>query len=233
MNNIKCLNCSSSFKFEGASNDSMGWHVVCPCCKSSFDINIEDYIIPKGTYVIMPDGKKGIVDGNDEETTDEYEDINYYICPEEYAKQPYWSNHYRMFTKDELKIIREKKMLIVGRTGSGKDTYAGCLQKIGLSGVKSYTTRPKRYKTEDTHIFIKEEEAENYDDLIAYTEINGYKYFATRDQLNTADYYIIDPDGIEYLLKKVPDLNYKIIYIYTDENIRKERACTRGDKTEQ
>jgi hypothetical protein len=70
-------------------------------------------------------------------------------------------------------------ILIIGRSGSGKDFLARELAKNGLSQVKSYTTRPPRYEGEDTHIFISAEEASRTEGKIATTVINGYEYFAT------------------------------------------------------
>ena len=124
-------------------------------------------------------------------------------------------------------MFLQQKMLIVGRTGSGKDTYAKYLEKLYLKGVCSYTTRPRRPGEGDTHIFIEKEEVENFPNKVAYTEINGYEYFSTKEQLDKSDFYIIDPEGINYLNQNFPDVNYKIIYIYASYDIRKERAISR------
>lgn len=125
-----------------------------------------------------------------------------------------------------------EKILICGRSGSGKDTFAKLLKQFGLKDVCSYTTRPRRDGEGDTHIFIDESEVKNYPNKIAITEINGYTYFATKEQLEEADYYIIDPNGIEYLHSHYPDIKYRIVYIYADRNIRKKRAIVRGGKKE-
>ena len=117
-----------------------------------------------------------------------------------------------------------KKILICGRSGAGKDTFARCLNDLGLKGVCSYTTRPRRENEGDTHIFISEEEVSNYPNKIAITEINGYTYFATKEQLDEADYYIIDPNGIEYLEQKYPDLDCVIVYISLNAERRQERV---------
>ena len=48
-------------------------------------------------------------------------------------------------------------VLITGDFGVGKDTFADMLNEdFGEESVKiqSYTTREKRYNTEDTHIFV-------------------------------------------------------------------------------
>ncbi len=119
-------------------------------------------------------------------------------------------------------------ILIVGRSGAGKDTYANILKENGLKGVLSYTTRPKRYINEDTHIFIKPNEADSYTDKVAVTHISNYEYFATKEQVDNCDYYIIDPNGVRELLANYKNLDYIIIYLYCDLDVRKERALSRS-----
>lgn len=120
--------------------------------------------------------------------------------------------------------------LIVGRTASGKDWY---VKKHGLKAVKSRTTRPKRSKEDDSHIFVSQEEANSIDDSlkIAQTFINGYEYYVLKEDLEGKDAYIIDPNGIEYLLNKVPDLDYEIIYVKAKYETRKQRYLNRSNAT--
>ena len=127
----------------------------------------------------------------------------------------------------------EEKILICGRSGSGKDTFAKLLKQKGMKDVCSYTTRPRRDGEGDTHIFISDKEVKKYPNKIAITEINGYTYFATKEQLEEADYYIIDPNGIDYLHSHFPEIKYRIVYIYADRNIRKQRAISRGGAKEK
>lgn len=103
---IKCLICGNVF--EGtASNDELGWHSYCEECDSSFDIDIEEYLVSNGTKVKFADGRIGIVDGNDNETSNEFEDINYYVCPIEFTKEEYWSSHYIMLLRNEFEVVSE------------------------------------------------------------------------------------------------------------------------------
>lgn len=118
--------------------------------------------------------------------------------------------------------------LIIGRTGSGKDYLAHKLcSKYNLKELKSYTTRPKRIANEDTHIFITPEESNNYKNRIAETIINGYEYFATKEQLDDCDIYLIDPDGLEILLERAPNNNFVIIYVTTLDNLRLTKSVSR------
>lgn len=119
--------------------------------------------------------------------------------------------------------------LIIGRTGAGKDHLAHLMEQQGMKILKSYTTRPKRTETEDTHIFITKEEAKNYQHRVAETVINNHEYFATKDQIADCDIYIIDPKGMAELTSKLADEDFHIIHITADKETRKKRAAKRGD----
>jgi dephospho-CoA kinase len=123
---------------------------------------------------------------------------------------------------------------IVGRSGSGKDYLANEFERFGYKILKSYTTRPKRFENEDTHIFISKEEANKIVDKMAVTEINGYEYFSTISQVKENDIYIIDPEGLKTLTKSVDNKeSIYVIYVFVDGNIRKEKAINRNSNTEQ
>lgn len=132
----------------------------------------------------------------------------------------------------------KKIFLIVGRTGSGKSsiTRAAC-EQLGLRVVKSYTTRPPRPNELDgpcDHYFITEEEVSQYEnEIIAYTEINGYKYFTTKSELDQCDAYVIDPRGIEYLKDKCGgEYKFVTVYVRTSPEITRKRVESRGDDLE-
>lgn len=121
--------------------------------------------------------------------------------------------------------------LIVGRTASGKDYLGKYLETQGLKGVLSRTTRPKRHPNDDSHVFVTEEQAKK-DEKLAYTEINGYQYYTTKEDLDGKDFYIIDPDGVDILTAKLPDVDFKIIYVICLPNLRKTRFLERGGSEE-
>ena len=102
---IQCLNCGKVFEFSGASKDEMGWHTTCPECESSFDVDIEKHLLPNGTVVKLFVCKYGIVDGNDAESSEEFEDINYYIWPLEKTYKEVWSNDYKMLHRSEFSLL--------------------------------------------------------------------------------------------------------------------------------
>lgn len=139
----------------------------------------------------------------------------------------------------ELMEARRKKktiFLIAGRSAVGKSSLAReACKRLGLKLVKSYTTRPMRKnenpETSD-HIFIKPEDVEQFrHDIVAYTCINGYEYFVTSDILSQSDVYVIDPNGIESLIRNAGEAyNFVQIYISTPYKIALKRALERGDK---
>ena len=101
-----CLNCGH--EFDGSiSNDELGWHGYCEECDSSFDVDIEEYLVPRGTKVRFHDDGIGIVDWNDEEVTEEFENINYCICPIEFTGEEYWSDYYVWLLRDDFEIVEE------------------------------------------------------------------------------------------------------------------------------
>ena len=102
--------------------------------------------------------------------------------------------------------------------------------------LQSYTTRPKRYPDEQGHIFVTKQEADEimiHERIVADTKFDGYLYFATQEQVDNADVYVIDPDGMMRLLNNYSgDKKLISFYINTDRETRKQRMEKRGDSEE-
>lgn len=136
----------------------------------------------------------------------------------------------------------KKLFCIMGRTCAGKTSLAKAVaESLNMKVVKSYTTRPMREgESEHTsdHIFVSDDEVKLFQGKIAaYTEINGYKYFVTKDMIMNSDIYVIDPDGYKMLTEYVKRKELKIelipIYIDVDVNDQERRYRARGNTREQ
>lgn len=127
------------------------------------------------------------------------------------------------------------KYLVIGRSGVGKDTLREALEnQLGWNFVKSYTTRKKRFESENTHVFITAYHASQIHDKVAKTFIdNGEgacEYFATSDQVKNSDAYIVDPFGAYQVLCNMPDEKFRIIYVYPVSKMEQIKAIkNRGD----
>ena len=121
--------------------------------------------------------------------------------------------------------------LIVGKSGSGKDTVINKICEFyHYTKVVSYTTRPKRYEDEDTHIFVTDKDYNMAQNITAYTRFNNYRYWATQKQCDNADFYIIDPAGIDYFKTHYHgNKHVVIINITAPLHTRFFRMLSRGD----
>ena len=123
-------------------------------------------------------------------------------------------------------------LLIVGKTASGKDSLANKLcERTGLKAITSYTTRPRRENEGETHIFTTEEEYEQMrleGRVAAYTQISGYHYWTTTDQLYENDIYVIDYLGIKTLRElNLPNIRFITVFVNTPDKVREERALNK------
>lgn len=111
-------------------------------------------------------------------------------------------------------LFKNDITLIVGRSGTGKSTLEEKLcRDYNLKSIKSYSTRPKRSPNENSHIFINPSDVDKYPNKIATTTINGNFYFATKEQLDESQLYVIDPIGLYELSNNFPDLTFNLIYL--------------------
>ena len=140
-------------------------------------------------------------------------------------------------------------MIIIyfGKSASGKDTLMKKQLIHGTKPIVSYTTRPKRINEIDgvDYNFITLEKfnelAEN-GDIIAprlyHTLVQGKpnKWYYGMPKINPLENYVavLDIKGIIACINEYGVDNINLIYVYTDDKIRKERAKNRGsfDETE-
>ena len=121
--------------------------------------------------------------------------------------------------------------LFVGKSASGKTTIADILeQKYYHKQVCSYTTRKPRYDGEIAHTFISDDEFDSLNELVAYTEYNGYRYGTTAEQLDECSIYVVDVPGVETLLQRYKtDRHICVFYFDTTVYTRINRMLDRHD----
>lgn len=123
--------------------------------------------------------------------------------------------------------------LFVGASGSGKDTIVDYITKsISCKKLVSYTTRDPRYKHECTHIFVTIDDYHKMKDdgvIIADTLYQNHYYWSTEEQINAADLYIVDMDGLYKVKSRYKNKPVFVIAIESDPTIRKTRMMFRGD----
>lgn len=132
---------------------------------------------------------------------------------------------------------KHKLFCIMGESASGKDTLTKRIcDEFNLKQIISYTTRPPRDGEVGTHIFVDDsvyEDMKETNNVAAYTNINGYHYWSTIEQLYDNDVYIIDPFGVQTLEDLgLTDIDLCSIYINVPFEVRLNRALIRGDDIE-
>lgn len=124
-------------------------------------------------------------------------------------------------------------LLLCGKSGSGKTTVAGLMEKkYGLKQVVSYSDRPMRCKEEKGHIFVSPGEFDMIpeEEMVAYTEFSGHRYCATSSQVEESDIYVIDPKGIKEFLRRYKGKKTPVaVYLTAPENLLATRMAARGD----
>lgn len=127
--------------------------------------------------------------------------------------------------------MSETIALFVGPSGSGKTTVADALSAAyQMKQIYSYTTRPARTPDEIGHVFVTEEEFDELEDYVAYTEFDGHRYCATTEQVEECDIYVVDVDGIQYFKAayngdKIP----VVFYFDVPQTVLQQRMMRRGD----
>lgn len=130
--------------------------------------------------------------------------------------------------------MSENIVLLVGASGSGKTTVAEILEnEYGLKQIQSYTTRPRRRDDERGHIFVTDDEFDQLEDFVGFTNFNGYRYAATAQQVEENDIYVIDPAGVSYFRNAYHGSKQPVVvHIYADRQTRENRMRFRGDSEE-
>jgi guanylate kinase len=128
-------------------------------------------------------------------------------------------------------------IVLVGVSGSGKTTLANKASKMfGLTVLKSYTTRlPRENDSADlsSHTFCALSDAiKMYDEIICSNWFNNNFYFATKNQIDSANLYVTDVKGLKDLYKNYCNKPIISIFLDVDSSIAASRMEKRGDSNE-
>lgn len=128
-----------------------------------------------------------------------------------------------------------KKILIVGKSASGKDYLIDYLKERGLRRSISYTTRPIREGEKDgiTYNYVTNEsfrEMIDNSELIEYHNFNNWYYGNTIEDFNNNDIFIKTVFGLD----KIKEYREEcfIIYIDIDSDTRRTRLLNRSDSND-
>lgn len=129
------------------------------------------------------------------------------------------------------------KIVIVGKSASGKDHLKNRLKNRGFKASVSHTTRPPRegevngvdYHFIDVDTFKK---MADVGEFVEYAEFNGWFYGQTIEDFDQAEVMIKSKDGLSILPS-----NYRkqciVIYLDIDHKIRAERLNERNDTNDR
>lgn len=111
--------------------------------------------------------------------------------------------------------VKKKIMCLIGDSGTGKTLASLHLQnKLNANVICSFTTRPPRDTEEEgrEHHFV--DICPPDDELLAYAEFFGYKYYALKSQVfGDCTVYVIDEEGLKNLVQMHGD-EYDIYSVY-------------------
>ena len=128
-------------------------------------------------------------------------------------------------------------IVLTGASASGKTVTALDLQKRhNLVKAITTTTREKRVGETDgvEYFFVTKEEflkRLNENKFVEHSVYNGNYYGCGIDQVSDNKIVVLDPNGLHSFLK-LKDKNIVSFLLIANENTRKERMCSRGDKKE-
>ena len=125
----------------------------------------------------------------------------------------------------------KKRLIIVGKGGSGKDHLRKMLQESGFKYCISHTTRPIREGEENgkDYWFIESSRLVSMaDDFYEAVFFNSWFYGTSLNEFYTANLFIMTPKGVEKL-KPEDREESTILYLNIDEEIRKSRLESRRD----
>ena len=125
----------------------------------------------------------------------------------------------------------KKRLILVGKGGSGKDYLRKMLEEKGFKYCVSHTTRPIRDTEENgkDYWYIKAEELPAMaDKFYEGVYFNDWFYGTSLEEFNSSNLFIMTPKGIAKV-KPEDRKESVILYINIDEETRRKRLEERRD----
>ena len=128
----------------------------------------------------------------------------------------------------------EKKIVIIGKSCSGKTELAKMLQENGYWPGIATTSRPIRHNeiTDISYRFVTRdyfEKLRSNEQFIEWDEFNDWYYGLTKRDYKNCDLLILTPRGLEKLIHAVGRENLIVIFMHTPNKVRFDRSLNRGD----
>lgn len=127
-----------------------------------------------------------------------------------------------------------KRLIIVGKGGSGKDHLRKILEDRGFKYCVSHTTRPPREgEVNGKDYYFISVDAANHEfirtgNFYEYVIFNGWIYCTSLTEFNSSNLFIMTPSGL--LSMKPEDRKESIVlYLDIDEETRRSRLAKRND----
>lgn len=128
----------------------------------------------------------------------------------------------------------KKRIVIVGKGGSGKDHLRKELEKIGFRYCVSHTTRPPRdgeIDGEDYYFISRDSAAHEFaakGKFYEYVIFNEWVYGTSIDEFSKSNLFIMTPSGLSKM-KEIDREESVVVYLDINEDIRRERLSKRND----
>lgn len=125
----------------------------------------------------------------------------------------------------------DKKIILVGRGGSGKDFLRKVMVSRGFSYGVSHTSRPPREgEIEGEDYYFRDEKffTDNKDIFLELQVFNDWYYGISRKEFESKDLFILTPSGIKSLPKDLREKSL-VIYLNPETDIILERLKGRKD----
>jgi guanylate kinase len=136
--------------------------------------------------------------------------------------------------------MKREKMIILGKSGSGKDFLLKNIREMGYSTGLKTTTRPKRVNESQNQDYEYITESQfNKEDYIVYQNfktfpenspetIREWWYGIKREEFEKAQVFIMTPHELEMIPEGVRKECF-VVFLDIDRSIRESRILERGD----